>query len=273
MWAVLFPLAAYGGLLLAMMAMENSLIYFPSVYPDGYWNPPGVTFEDAWFASADGTKLHGWYAGQENPRAVVLFAHGNAGNLSHRYDLLPALAKLGASVLIFDYRGYGRSEGSPSERGILDDARAARKWLAERAGEKETDIVLMGESLGGGVMVDLAAQDGARGLILEHTFTSLPDVAAYHYPWLPVQLLMRTRLNSVEKISRYHGPLLQFHGQADTIIPFEIGERLFAAANQPKRFVALAGHDHNDPRPAELFAAIDAFLATLPAMAEARTSD
>lgn len=248
---------------LLMVAMENSLIYFPSIYPDGYWNPPGLKFEDAWFDAPDGTKLHGWYVPHESPRAVVLFAHGNAGNLSHRADLLKSLHKLGVVVMIFDYRGYGRSGGSPTEAGILADARAARRWLAERAGVKESDIVLMGESLGGGVMVDLAAKDGARALVLENTFTSLADVASYHYPWLPVKLLMRTRLDSAAKIADYHGPLLQAHGEADTIIPFEIGQRLYRAANEPKQFVVIADGDHNDPRSPEFFAALDRFLPRL----------
>ena len=248
---------------LLMMAMENSLIYFPSVYPAGYWNPPGLQFEDAWFETPDGTKLHGWYVPHENPRAVVLFAHGNAGNLSHRYELLRSLNELGVSVMIFDYRGYGKSEGSPTEAGILADARAARHWLAKREDIGEQQIVLMGESLGGGVMVDLAAKDGARALVLENTFTSMPEVASYHYPWLPVKLLMRTQLNSAAKIAEYHGPLLQVHGDADTIIPFEIGRRLFEVANEPKQFVVIADGDHNDPRTPEFFAALDKFLGEL----------
>ena len=156
-------LVAYLLVLGLMMAMEDSLIYFPSVYPDGMWNPPGLDFEDAWFEAADGTKLHGWYVPVANPRAVILFAHGNAGNLSHRVDFLEMLNQLRVTVLIFDYRGYGRSTGSPSEAGVLQDARAARRWLAERADIDESKIVLLGESLGGGVMVDLAAADGARG--------------------------------------------------------------------------------------------------------------
>ncbi len=257
---------AYVAIILVMMLMENSLIFFPSVYPDGFWNPPDLAFEDAWFEAADGTKLHGWYVPCETPRAVLLFAHGNAGNLSHRYDLLQALHALDVATLAFDYRGrgYGRSGGTPSEAGILADACAARQWLAQRAGVAEGEIVLMGESLGGGVMVDLAAKDGARGLILENTFTSLPDVAAFHYPWLPVRMLMRARLDSVAKIAAYHGPLLQLHGDADTIIPYQIGRRLFAAANEPKTLVTIAGGDHNDPRTEQALRAIDAFLDRLP---------
>jgi hypothetical protein len=252
-------------LVIYMLAMENSLIYFPSVYPEGYWNPPGLEFEDAWFEASDGTKLHGWYVPQASPRAVMLIAHGNGGNLSHRWELLQTLHELGVSALIFDYRGYGRSSGSPTEAGILADARAARRWLAERAGVAQSDVVLFGESLGGGVMVDLAAVDGARALVLENTFTSLPDVAAYHYPWLPVRMLMRTQLNSAAKIADYHGPLLQFHGDADTIIPLAIGERLFDAAGEPKEFVLIRGGNHNDPRAPEFRAALDRFLARLPA--------
>ncbi len=224
---VLNPVIFYIALLVVMSFLENSLIFAPSVYPEGIWNPRGLAFEDAWFEAADGTRLHGWYVPCAEPRAVVLFAHGNAGNLSHRAGVASALAnQLGASVLLFDYRGFGRSDGSPSERGVLADARAARQWLSQRAGIGEPDIVLMGESIGGAVVVDLAARDGARGLVLENTFSSLPDVAAYHYPWVPVRLLMRTRLDSAAKISEYRGPLLQVHGDADSIVPLDLGQRL-----------------------------------------------
>ena len=139
----------------------------------------------------------------------MLFCHGNGGNITHRVDALKMLhRRAGVSVLIFDYRGYGRSEGKPSEAGVLADARAARAWLAAREKIAEADVVLMGESLGGAVAVDLAARDGARALVLESTFSSLPDVAAYHYPWLPVRWVMRTRFDSAGKIGDYHGPLL-----------------------------------------------------------------
>jgi hypothetical protein len=256
---------AYLGVLLLMVIFENSLIYFPSVYPDGYWSPHGLDFEDAWFEAADGTKLHGWHVARENPRAVVLIAHGNAGNVSDRADLLADLVqRLGASALIFDYRGYGRSDGTPSEQGILADARAARRWLADKADVPESQIVLMGESLGGGVMVDLAAKDGARGLVLENTFNRISDVAAFHYPWLPVRLLMRTRLDSESKIGAFHGPLLQVHGDADRIVPLALAKRLFEAAHEPKRLVVIRGGDHNDPRRPAFYQALDQFFAELP---------
>jgi len=122
---------------------------------------------------------------------------------------------------------------------------------------------MMGRSLGAAVAVDLAVEDGARALVLESTFTSVPDVAAHYYPWLPVRYLMRTRLDSASKIGRYHGPLLQSHGDADTILPIEYGRRLFEAANQPKRFITLSGCDHNDPQPFEYFDELKSFFEEL----------
>ncbi len=256
-------LRCYLLLVLLMMLLEKWFVFFPTA--DGDWAPGWLEFEDAHFQAEDGTRLHGWYLEHPRPRAVVLFAHGNAGNLSHRVGLVEELRRrLRVTVLIFDYRGYGKSEGSPSEQGILQDARAARGWLARRAGVPEHQIVLLGRSLGGGVMVDLAARDGACALVLDSTFTSLPDVGAWHYPWLPVRWLMRTRLDSLSKIRSYRGPLLQFHGDSDRIVPYELGRRLFEAApGSPKRFVTLPGHDHNDPLPELFFRELDRFLDRL----------
>jgi hypothetical protein len=247
-----------------MMFKEESLLFFPTRYPDGIWHPLGLEFEDAWITTADGVRIHGWYIPCENPRVVALFAHGNGGNLSHREDYYRELHRLGVAVLAFDYRGYGRSEGSPTEAGILADGRAARAWLAKRAGVPESQIVLMGESLGGAVAVHLASEASARALILENTFSSAPDVGAFHYPWLPIKLLMRTKLDSASLISKYHGPLLQTHGDADTIVPISLGRKLFDAANEPKQFVLIAGGDHNDMRTPQWHAALDQFLNSLP---------
>jgi fermentation-respiration switch protein FrsA (DUF1100 family) len=257
--------AAYLFMVIMLMFLENSMIFFPSKYPDGNWVLPGMVHEDAEFQAPDGTKLHGWYVPHENPTATVLFLHGNAGNLSHRVDTLERLHRIaGASVLILDYRGYGRSEGSPSEKGILADARAARAWLAKKENIAEKEIVMMGESLGGGVAVDLASADGARALVLISTFNRLPDVAAYHYPIFPVRLLMRTRLDSESKIPRFHGPLLQFHGRTDTVIPFELAQKLFDAANEPKELVISDRHNHNDTVPTSFYEKLNKFFASLP---------
>jgi uncharacterized protein len=245
--------------------LERSLVFHPSRYPAGNWQPPGLAFEDAWFTAADGTRLHGWYVPHEHPRAVVLFCHGNAGSVADWADVPRVLHdRAGVAVMIFDYRGFGRSEGVPSEAGVLADARGARAWLAKRTGLAEQQIVLMGRSIGGGVAVDLAAADGARALVLESTFTSLPDAGQNALPWLPVKLLARMELNSLAKIGRYHGPLLQSHGTADRLIPFAQGRRLFDAANEPKQFFRVEGGDHNHPQPDAYYVALTAFLDALP---------
>lgn len=259
-WALIGYLLVTG----VMMFFEEWFIFFPTRYPEGDWQPEGIVFEDASFKAPDGTQLHGWYLPHENPRAVVLFCHGNAGNVSGRAETLQILHDdVGAAVLIFDYRGYGRSEGRPNEEGVLADARAARAWLANRAGVAEPEVVLMGRSLGGAVAVDLAAGDGARALVVESSFSSITDVAAYYYPWLPVRWMMRTRLDSAGKIAAYHGPLLQSHSTADTIVPYRLGRRLFEAANEPKRLITFSDLDHNDPQPPEYYDALIAFLDEL----------
>ena len=248
--------------MLAVMFFEERLIFFPRVYDGGReWSPIGLEFEDAHFAADDGTQLHGWYCPVENPRQVILFAHGNAGNLSGRAPVASTLQQhLGATVMLFDYRGYGRSEGKPGETGVLQDARAARAWLAERAGIAEKDIILIGRSLGGAVMVDLAARDGARALVIESTFTSLPDMGARQYPFLPVRWLMRNRFDSISKIGDFQGPLFQSHGDADQLVPYEFGQRLHKAAPGAKEFFTCPDGGHNDMQPMDYYHALDAFL-------------
>lgn len=252
------------GPLSPLAPLETAAIYHPTPYPEGDWEPPGLELEDAWFEASDGVKLHGWFAPHDDARGLALCLHGNAGNVTHRASLLRTLHGLRLSTLIIDYRGYGRSEGKPSERGILSDARAARAWLAERAGVEEHEIILFGGSLGGGVAVDLAARDGARGLVLCSTFTSLPEVGAHHMPLLPTHLLMTNRLDSLSLIKHYPGPLLQYHGDADTVVPYELGRKLFEAAPGPKQFVRQKGGDHNDSISGEFVVALDAFVNMLP---------
>ncbi len=258
------PLIGILAVVVIAMFLENSLIFFPSRYPEGEWRPAGLDFEDAWFTAPDGARLHGWYVPHSGPTAAVLFCHGNAGNVTHRAPALEMLhERVGVAVLCFDYRGYGRSEGKPSGEGILADARAARGWLADRENIDPSEVVLMGESIGGAVAVDMAARDGARALVLESTFDALPEVAAYHYPWLPVRWLMRTRLDSAAAIGDYHGPLFQSHGDADRIVPPANGRRLFEAANEPKRFLLLPDHDHNDPMPMSYYDRLASFIEQL----------
>jgi fermentation-respiration switch protein FrsA (DUF1100 family) len=177
---------------------------------------------------------------------VVLFCHGNAGNITYLASMLDGLRRYrGVSVLAFDYRGYGRSAGRPTEQGLLQDARAARRWLAKRARVGEDEIVLMGQSLGGAVAIDLAA-DGARGLILASTFSSFPEVAQSHVI-VPVKSLTTIEFNSLEKIRQYPGPVLISHGDADEVVPFPQGQALYETAPGPKSFVRIPRGRHNDP--------------------------
>jgi hypothetical protein len=265
LWRILRDvLIACLSVVVILMFLEDSMIFYPSRYPEGVWQPAGLAFENVEFSSADGTSLHGWYVARAKPRGVVLFCHGNAGNITHREPMLRRLHDIAhVTVFIFDYRGYGRSKGKPAEAGVLADARAARAWLARREAVAEDRLIVMGESLGGAVAVDLAAENGARGLVLESTFTSLRDVAAHHFPWLPVRLLMHTRLDSAAKIKNYHGPLLQSHGDRDTIVPYKFGRRLFEAANEPKQFITFPGGDHNDLRGQAYYEKLGQFAAGL----------
>jgi uncharacterized protein len=256
-----------------LMLFEEALIFPAPRYPLGDWTPAALGQEEVYFQADDGTRLHGWYVAPPEPRAYVLFCHGNGESVGFLGDYLALLRdELNVAVFAFDYRGYGRSEGRPTEQGILSDGRAAQAWLANRAGVRQDEIVLWGRSVGGAVAVDLAAENGARGLIIERTFTSLPDVASRHYPWAPVQLLMRTRLDSLRRINQYRGPLLQSHGTADSIIPFALARKLYDAYKGEKEFLELAGHDHNDPPAPEWHDRIDRFLARLPAMKAAGNS-
>jgi fermentation-respiration switch protein FrsA (DUF1100 family) len=253
--------------LLLLLLLENTLLYPAPKYPTGDWEAASIPHEDVHLASLDGTPLHGWYFDHPQPRAVLLYLHGNGDCVAYLGPYLAALRdKLRLAIFVVDYRGYGRSGGSPFEKGILEDGDAAQRWLAERAGCRMNEVVLMGRSLGGAVAVDLATRNGARGIVLQNTFTSMPDVAAGHYPWAPVRWLMRNRYDSLCKISGYRGPILASHGTADGLVPIEFGRRLFdAAPSERKEFVPIEGGDHNSPEPREYYLALDRWLESLPA--------
>lgn len=226
--------------------IDELLLFFPSRYPDGDWNPKDLSFENVYFDSEDGTRLHGWFCPADRPRAVVLLAHGNAGNVASRAAWLQYLqTRAKVTVFAFDYRGYRRSDGKPTVSGAILDAKAARAKLRELANVRDSEMYLMGESLGGAIAVQLTADSPPRGLILQSTFSSLRDVAHVHYPRLS-WLVPRRKLNSCEQISRYQGPLLLSHGDGDRTIPFSSGEKLFQSANEPKRFITIEGADHNN---------------------------
>jgi fermentation-respiration switch protein FrsA (DUF1100 family) len=240
---------AYLLVLLAMMLLESRLVYPVPPLSWGNWNPAGFEHEQVYFQSADGTKLHGWFVPHPNPKHAIVYCHGNGEHIAMNAELAVHLRdKLRASVFLFDYRGYGHSEGTPNEAGCVADGSAAQHWLAERMSIRPDDVVLMGRSLGGGVAVALAASNGARALVLENTFSSMTDAAAAHYPWLPVRWTMDNRFDAVSQIRDYRGPLFQSHGTEDEIVPIDQGRRLFdAAPGKLKHWVEIAGLSHNDP--------------------------
>jgi fermentation-respiration switch protein FrsA (DUF1100 family) len=248
--AVLLPalrlallLVALGGVLLIF---EKRLIYFPFRAHDVTPRALGLAHEELRLRTGDGVSLHGWFLPAGGSRRVVLVCHGNAGNVSHRLDRALLMQRhLQADVLLFDYRGYGLSDGSPDEAGTYADARAAYGWLRER-GHPAERIVIFGESLGSAVALELALGAEARALVLESPFTSVPDVARAHYWFLPVWPLVRTRYENLRKVTRLRLPLLVLHGDQDEIVPFAQGRRVFDAAPEPKRFHAIRGARHND---------------------------
>jgi fermentation-respiration switch protein FrsA (DUF1100 family) len=230
------------------MIFEERFIFFPDKYPSGrYKESPRVpNLVDCWITAEDGVKLHGWYVSNDSAIATLVIAHGNAGNISHRLDILQALQHTGFNVLMFDYRGYGRSDGSPSEDGTYKDGRAAFDYVQGLPNIDPYRIIIWGTSLGGAVAVDIATQRQAAGLILESTFTSAKDLAAIHYPFLPARYFIRTKLNSIDKIANIHIPLLVIHGTKDELVPMHLGKKLFAAANEPKEFYEIFNADHNN---------------------------
>jgi fermentation-respiration switch protein FrsA (DUF1100 family) len=251
----------YVGVLILLLALENRLVYYPSTAADSWEQPPNDRVVDVTLPTSAGVSIHAWWFPKEGATGAILYCHGNAGNLSHRGQSMLALQKeMGESVLIFDYPGYGKSEGKPSEAGCYAAADAAYDWLLDVQKFPGDQILLYGGSLGGGVAVELATRRPHRALLLAKTFTSMPDVGQHLYPWLPVRWLMRNRFDNLAKIGKCAGPVVIANGTADALVPFSQGERLFAAANGPKLFYPLQGGDHNDPLPLDFFRAVRHFL-------------
>jgi pimeloyl-ACP methyl ester carboxylesterase len=251
------------GLMLLIMGFEDSFIYFPAKFPEGFWAVENISaregetipkIEDCTFAASDGVKLHGWYCephrnvGGELARVpanmVLLWFHGNAGNLSHRYDMIRMLMKIPVNIFIIDYRGYGKSEGAPSEQGLYADARAAWDYLTRERDIAQERIIIFGKSLGGVAAIDLASKVEAAGLIVQSSFTSASDMAAAILPIYP-SFFLRTKMDSKGKISNVHCPKLFIHSRADEVVPYELGRKLFEAAREPKQFYEVERAPHN----------------------------
>jgi fermentation-respiration switch protein FrsA (DUF1100 family) len=252
-----------GGLILIIMALEDSFIYFPSKYPEGFWDVESISaregelvpkIEDCAFTATDGTRLHGWYCAPHRKtgdglepvrsRMVLLWFHGNAGNISHRYEMIRMLMKIPVNIFIIDYRGYGKSQGEPSERGIYADARGAWDYLTGERGIAPERIIVFGKSLGGAAAVDLASKVKAAGLIVQSSFTSASDMAASILPVYP-RFFLKTKMDSKRKIAGVDCPKLFIHSRADEVVPFELGRRLFEAAPEPKLFYEVERAPHN----------------------------
>ena len=245
---VVLAAAAYGVVLLALFIFQSRLVYFPNMPSRALGQAPdsiGLAFEPVDIITEDGIKLYGWYVPAPKRRGVVLFFHGNAGNISHRLDSLKIFNELNLDTLIFDYRGYGRSEGKVSEQGTYRDGEAAWRYLREKRGIPAAQIVLFGRSLGAAIAAYVASRHRPGALILESGFISVPDMAAALYPWLPARRLARIKYPTGEYLRTASCPVLIVHGRDDEIIPFEQGRKLFELAGEPKHFLELRG-GHND---------------------------
>jgi len=230
-----------------MSLLDRIFVYHPHTWDDRNWaRMSGLPLEDVWFKSADGTKLFGWYVESTSATPVLLWCHGNAGNITHRLENLRELYRIGLSVFLFDYRGYGKSEGLPSEEGLYMDATAAYEHLTQTRHIPRERVVIFGRSLGAAVAGEVAAKNLASCLILESCFPSVEAVAKHYYGGLPVHWLLSSSFRLADRLPHLSLPKLFVHGDRDEIIPLALGEQTFHAAKPPKEFYVVKGADHND---------------------------
>ena len=230
-----------------MSVLDQFFVYHPDSWQDRDWaRLSGLPLEDVWFPSADGTRLFGWYVESAATSAVLLWCHGNAGNIINRLENLRELYRIGLSVFLFDYRGYGRSQGRPSEEGLYGDAVGAYNYLTRTRMLRADRIVLFGRSLGAAVAAEVAAQKPAAGLILESPFPSVEAVARFHYGGLPLHWLLGAEFRLIDRLPQLSLPKLVIHGDRDDIIPMELGRQVFDAALPPKEWYVIPGADHNN---------------------------
>lgn len=244
---VLFLGFALGVLLLInawLYVQQPSMIFYPIRNLEASPADWGLTYEEVSLKSSDGITLHGWYLPHPSAERTLLFFHGNGGNISHRGDSLQIFHRLGLNVLIFDYRGYGQSEGRPSEKGLYQDARVAWHYLRTEHGVSNRDLVIFGRSLGGTVAAKLASEVRPSAVIIESSFGSTRDVASELFPLLSHLTYLRYRFDADKAVRQIQSPVLVLHSPDDDVIPYHLGEKLFQVANEPKRFHQLKGN-HN----------------------------
>lgn len=228
--------------------IENRMIFHPSTSIDQTPSQVGLEFEDIFFTARDGVRLNGWLIPHRKARSTLVWFHGNAGNIGHRVENIKWLHdRVPVNIFIFDYRGYGRSQGFPSEEGTYLDGEAALELMQKKLGAGGAKkIILFGRSLGAAIATEMATRFESQGLILESPFVSIAEMARVLFPFLPIGPLLHTRYDVRATVKKINVPLLVLHGDRDEIIPFEHGKLVFEAAPEPKRFFAIAGASHND---------------------------
>ena len=240
-WIFLSLAAGYFLLVILVYVLQGQLVYHPQKQIPYTPNNVGLSYDNITFSTQDGLTLHGWFVEARNSDFTVLYFHGNAGNISGRLQTIQLLNELGLNVFIFDYRGYGKSEGTPSEEGTYKDATAAWNYLSNDKHIEPSKLIIMGRSLGGAVASWLTVQKNPAAVIIESTFTSAADLGADIYPWLPVRWMLKYEYNTLQNIKKIKVPLFMAHSVDDEIVPYHHGEKLFKAANEPKRFIKLRG--------------------------------
>ena len=245
-WSILLIiLIAYAILAWSVYFMQSSFIYRPVRNVPYTPSDMDLVYEKVALKTDDGLKIAAWFIPCEKAKMTVLFCHGNGGNMAHRLDTINIINELGLNCLIFDYRGYGDSQGKTTENGTYLDAQAAWKWLTHKKGIKAEQIIIFGRSLGGSIAANLAARTIPAGLILESAFTSFAAIGAKYYPYLPVKLFAAFSYNTVASLRKINCPLLIMHSKRDEIVPYEFSPQIYEAANEPKEFVEILGC-HND---------------------------
>jgi len=244
-WIVSIVIGIYVVFAAFLFIFQSHYVYYPERVLSADPSSIRLQFESVSFKTADGVRLFGWFIPSQSARGVLLFFHGNAGNISHRLESIQIFHQLGLDVFIFDYRGYGQSEGKPTEQGTYKDAEAAWRYLIEERQVSPNEVIVFGRSLGGAVASWLVQSHTPGVLILESTFTSLPDIAATLYPYLPVRPLLRFEYDTAAYLSKIDCPVLIVHSRDDEIMPFSHGRRLFEMAKEPKKFLEITG-THND---------------------------
>jgi len=246
LWSILrIAVGVYVGLCVLLYLFQGRLLYHPE---DEIAYTPArldLAYDEVVLTTDDGVRLAAWYVPAETPRGTVLFCHGNAGNMSHRLSTIEVWNGLGWNLLLFDYRGYGASEGSPDEEGTYRDAEAAWRHLTVERGVAAGDLLVHGRSLGGAVAAWVAVQHPPKAVILESTFTNVPDAAAHLFPWLPVRWLARYKYDTLARVGHLACPVLVIHSRGDDLLPYAHGRALFEAAGPPKQFLEIHGPHGN----------------------------